>query len=89
MDAYPTGSLDHNVPFVIVSGLNNSQADLPIDNELKDQAILLRSEQPIVESRDAKALEEYFKQVDTKGRSWVGVEREEPFRLQIKTIGRV
>ena len=89
MDGYPAGSLDHNVPFLVVSGLNDATPELPLDDELKDQAILLRSELPTLETKEAKVLEEYFEEVDDRGKSWVGVQRDEPYRFRIKTIGRV
>lgn len=89
MDAYPQGSLDHNVPFMIVSGLNSNSCELPLSDELRDQSILIRSELPALDSKEAQVLDEHFKEVDAKGHSWVGVERDEPFRCRIKSIGRV
>lgn len=89
MDGYPAGSLDHNVPFLIAAGLNSKAAELPLDDELKGQEILLRSELPIVENKEAKVLEEYFDHINNKGLSWTAVSREEPFRWRIKTLGRV
>lgn len=89
MDGYPAGSLDHNVPLLVVSGLNDAAPHLPLDDELKDQAILLRSELPTLQTKEAKILEEYFQEVDDNGKSWVGVQRDEPYRFRIKTIGRV
>lgn len=89
MDAYPQGSLDHNVPFIAVSGLNSNNPELPLREELKDQGILIRSELPPLDSREAKVLDEHFQQVDAKGQSWVGVTRVEPFRFRIRSTGRV
>jgi trafficking protein particle complex subunit 11 len=89
MDGYPAGSLDHNVPYVIVSGFNLSPSELPLSKELQDQAILFRSEQPPLETREAKVLQTYLGEVDQEGRSWTGVSREEPFKLRIKNAGRV
>lgn len=89
MDGYPSGSLDHNVPFIVVSGLNSSPSDLPLSGDLKDQAILLRSDQPPLHTRESKVLEQYFVEIDHRGKSWIGVERDEPYRFRIKTVGRV
>lgn len=91
MDGYPEGSLDHNVPFIVVSGLNADHAETEpsLNPELKDQVILFHSEQPSLETRESKVLDQYFQEVDEKGRSWIGVERDEPFRFRIKSVGRV
>lgn len=89
MDGYPTGSLDHNVPYIVVSGFNLPPSELPLSKELQDQAILFRSEQPPLETREAKVLQTYLGEVDEEGRSWAGVSREEPFKLRIKNAGRV
>ena len=89
MDAYPEGSLDHNVPFLVASGLNASHSGLSLDGDLKHQGILFRSEQPPLESREADILDNYFQEIDKKGKSWIGVERDEPFRFRIRSVGRV
>lgn len=89
MDDYPPGSLDHNVPLLVVSGLNANAPELPLDDELKDQGILIRSDLEPLDTREVKTLEAYFGEVDERGRSWVGVERDEPYRFRIKTVGRV
>lgn len=89
MEGYPAGSLDHNVPFLVASGLNVAVNELPLDAELRDQGILLRSEIPPLESREGEVLERHFGDIDSNGRSWHGVEREEPYRFRVKTVGRV
>lgn len=89
MDAYPQGSLDHNVPFIVVSGLNSNTFELPLSEELKDQSILIRSELPSLDTKEAQVLDEHFQEVDAQGRSWTGVARDEKFRCRIKSIGRV
>ena len=43
MDGYPAGSLDHNVPLIVVLGLNSEAAELPLPAELKGQGIFLQS----------------------------------------------
>lgn len=89
MEAFPPGSLDHNVPFIAISGLNSNSFELHGSDEWKDQTILIRSELPPLNSREAKVLDEHLEEVDAKGQSWVGVERDEPFRFRIKSTGRV
>ena len=46
MDGYPAGSLDHNVPLLVASGLNAALPELQLEGDLKDQGILLKSELP-------------------------------------------
>lgn len=89
MDVYPEGSLDHNVPLLVVSGLNGSAPEPPLGGELKDQGILVRSSLPPLETREAAFVEQHLQQVDEKGRSWVAVRTDEPYRFRIKSVGRV
>lgn len=89
MDGYPAGSLDHNVPFLVAAGLNAEMNELPLNNELKDQGILLRSELPPLEGKEASVLAQYFKEVDAQGKSWSGVTKDDGHRFRIKTLGRV
>ncbi|KAK5995019.1 hypothetical protein PT974_03411 [Cladobotryum mycophilum] len=87
MDGYPLGSLDHNVPLIFVSGISaQSEPTLPV--ELREQGILIRSDLPCLESREANFLGTYFEEADAKGLSWTAISREEQYRLRIKTIGR-
>ncbi|KAK7420279.1 hypothetical protein QQZ08_010479 [Neonectria magnoliae] len=88
MDGYPVGSLDHNVPFLVAAGLNTETNELPLNAELKDQGILLRSELPPLETREVEVLAKYFHDIDAQGKSWSGVEKEEPYRFRIRTLGR-
>ncbi|KAF4345693.1 hypothetical protein FBEOM_351 [Fusarium beomiforme] len=88
MDGYPTGSLDHNVPFLVAAGLNSETNELPLSAELKEQSILLRSELPPVDGEEAEVLTQYFKDVDASAKSWSAFERNEPYRFRIRTTGR-
>ncbi|KAH7175586.1 Gryzun, putative trafficking through golgi-domain-containing protein [Dactylonectria macrodidyma] len=88
MDGYPAGSLDHNVPFLVAAGLNSETNELPLNAELRDQGILLRSELPPLETKEAEVLAQYFEEIDAQGKSWSGVEREETHRFRIRTLGR-
>lgn len=89
MDGYPVGSLGHNVPFLVAAGLNSSTNELPLDEELKEQGILLRSELSVLKGKEVEVLEHHFRDIDSQGTSWKGVSREEPYRFRIKSIGRV
>ncbi|OAQ97921.1 hypothetical protein LLEC1_01222 [Akanthomyces lecanii] len=88
MDGYPLGSLDHNVPLVVFSGLTSSSSEIELDATLREEAALLRSDLPPLDSKEAKLLEEHFGNVDNGGQSWTAVSREDPYRLRIKTVGR-
>lgn len=90
MDAFPTASLDHNVPFLLVTGFSPSPQELPFNAELQDNdGLLFRSEQAPLNTREAKLLRSYFGEVDEEGSSWMGIHRDEPYRFRIKTAGRV
>ncbi|UKZ67694.1 uncharacterized protein TrAtP1_008851 [Trichoderma atroviride] len=86
MDGYPLGSLDHNVPLIVVSGLNSDPPEQP--PKANGPGILLRSDLPPLESREANFLQSYFQEVDERGTSWTAITRDEPFRVRIKTVGR-
>lgn len=86
MDGYPLGSLDHNVPLIVVSGLSSDPPEPPKANSL---GVLLRSDLPPLEGKEASFLEAYFEEVDERGQSWTVVTREEPYRVRVKTVGRV
>lgn len=89
MDGYPTASLDHNVPFLVAAGLNNLTNELPLSAELKDQSILLRSELPSLERKEAEVLSQYFSEIDASAKSWSGFGKDESYRFRITTLGRV
>jgi hypothetical protein len=89
MDGYPLGSLDHNVPFLVASGLISAEPELDLEGELRAQGQLIRSALPPLESREAQLLQRYFEEVDHRGSSWTVVPREEPYRFRIKAVGRV
>lgn len=89
MDGYPPGSLDHNVPFLVASGLNSVEPELDLQGELSTQGQLIKSDLPPLEGREAQLLETYFEEIDARGTSWAVVPRDEPYRFRIKTVGRV
>lgn len=89
MDGYPLGSLDHNVPLIIASGLTSRSTEVELDEPLRHDGQLLRSDMPPLDTKEAQLLEEYFGDINEKGKSWLGVSREELYRLRIKTVSRV
>ncbi|KAM4062976.1 gryzun, putative trafficking through golgi domain-containing protein [Hirsutella rhossiliensis] len=88
MDGYPAGCLDHNVPFLVVSGLSSKAPELQPQAQPEGQGLLLRSDYPPVDEEAAEFLEKHFTQLDAHGTSWTGVSRQEPYRFRIKTVGR-
>ncbi|GJC89737.1 trafficking protein particle complex subunit 11 [Colletotrichum liriopes] len=89
MDGYPVGSLDHNIPHIVLAGLSSGPArDLPLNAELRDQALLLRSELPSIESQDAEALRDYIVRQDGRNHPWNGRDSGKPYKLRITVAGR-
>ncbi|KAL7951862.1 Gryzun, putative trafficking through Golgi domain-containing protein [Trichoderma barbatum] len=86
MDGYPLGSLDHNVPLIVVSGLRSDPPEQP--PKANGRGVLLRSDLPPLEGQEATFLESYFEKVNERGKSWTVVTREEPYRVRVKTVGR-
>lgn len=90
MDDYPAGSLDISLPFLAVAGLTpKTPSDLPLDSRLKDQAILIRSDVPCLETDDAKALREYISSQDGRDLAWHAHHDEKPYRFRVEMTGRV
>lgn len=90
MDEYPTGSLDHNVPLLVVSGLStNPTKSLLTDAKLKEQSILIRSELPPVDSREGKSILHYIQETDATALPWNSGDAARKYKFKVKTIGRV
>ncbi|KXH65455.1 hypothetical protein CNYM01_09965 [Colletotrichum nymphaeae SA-01] len=89
MDGYPVGSLDHNIPHIVIAGLTSSPAKaLPLNAELRDQALLIRSELPSIESPNAEALKDYIVRQDGRNHPWNGKDSGKPYRLRVAVAGR-
>ncbi|KAK2061033.1 hypothetical protein LY76DRAFT_682379 [Colletotrichum caudatum] len=89
MDGYPVGSLDHNIPHILLAGLTSSPTrDLPLNAELRDQAILIRSELPSIQGKDAEALKEYVVRQDGRKQPWNGRDSGKPYKLRVTVAGR-
>ncbi|KAI1337021.1 Gryzun, putative trafficking through golgi-domain-containing protein [Xylariaceae sp. FL0016] len=89
MEAYPEGSLDQNVPFLVVSGLSTGATKpLLTDPDLREQGILVRSELPPIEGNEAKTILQSIEEVDITGRSWSPRDSSTRYRFKVKTIGR-
>ncbi|KAI1155158.1 Gryzun, putative trafficking through golgi-domain-containing protein [Nemania diffusa] len=89
MDDYPAGSLDHTVPFLAVSGLStNITKHLLPDPELREQAILVRSEIPQIDTREARTILRFIQEADATSLPWISRDSSKRYRFNIKTIGR-
>ncbi|KAI0174181.1 Gryzun, putative trafficking through golgi-domain-containing protein [Pestalotiopsis sp. NC0098] len=89
MDDYPAGSLDHNLPLLVVSGLSTGPTKpLLTDPDLKEQSVLIRSELPPVESREAKAILHHIQEADATDLPWNGQDTSQKYKFKVKTIGR-
>lgn len=89
MDGYSEVSLVHTVPFLAAVGLLSRSKEPHLPEFLKDEATQLQSNVPALDTREAEFLEAYFEQVDTEGRSWAPVTRDEGYRVRIKSGARV
>ncbi|KAI0421624.1 Gryzun, putative trafficking through golgi-domain-containing protein [Xylaria grammica] len=89
MDGYPPGSLDHNVPFLVVSGLGtNTAKPLPADPELRERGILVRSELSPVDTREARIILRFIQEADATSLPWQSRETSKRYKFKIRTIGR-
>ncbi|KAI1380321.1 Gryzun, putative trafficking through golgi-domain-containing protein [Hypoxylon crocopeplum] len=89
MDGYPLGSLDHNVPFLVVSGLSTAPTkSIPTDPSLREQSILVRSELPPIDSREAKIILRFIQERDATNLPWNSQDSSRRYKFKIRTIGR-
>ncbi|KAH7312383.1 Gryzun, putative trafficking through golgi-domain-containing protein [Stachybotrys elegans] len=87
MEGYPLGSLEHNVPLIVVSGLSATAAEQEQDGDTKG-GVVLRSDIPPLETREADVLGEYLQSIDARGRSWSAAAREGAYKFRVKSVGR-
>ncbi|KAI0120535.1 Gryzun, putative trafficking through golgi-domain-containing protein [Hypoxylon sp. NC0597] len=89
MDGYPAGSLDHNVPFLFVSGLSSAPTKSALtDPILREQGALVRSELPPIESREAKIILHCIQERDATNLPWNSRDTSRRYKFKIRTIGR-
>lgn len=90
MDDYPPFSLDHNIPLLVTLGVqSNSAYDFTPDPSLKAQAVLLRSEEPSLESDQAQALLKYIQDHDASELPWNGQDTARRYKFRVRTAARV
>lgn len=90
MDEYPAGSLDHAIPFLLTLGTRTGTAHDPaLSAALKEQAVLIRSELPALESDQAHALLRYIQERDASRLPCNGRDVSRKYRFRVKTAERV
>ena len=89
MDEYPTHSVDHNVPLLVTFGFpSGHQEQLQLPQDLRDEAILIRSELPVLDSTHASAVHKYIQ--DGNASAALNTrDTTKKFRFHIRNGGRV
>ncbi|KAK4190795.1 Gryzun, putative trafficking through golgi-domain-containing protein [Podospora australis] len=89
MDEYPAGSLDLNVPFLLALGTAGAATyDSGLTGPLKEQASLIRSELPAIDTDQALALLRYLQDRDASKLPCNGRSAPKKHRFRIKTAER-
>jgi len=86
MDGYAPAYVAHNVPLLVVSGLDSTPQD---KSKAPEGAIRIASEIPPVESEDAQVLLRHFKDSDAGELAWNAREYSGRNKFRVKTVGRV
>jgi trafficking protein particle complex subunit 11 len=86
MDGYAPAYVAHNVPLLVVSGLDSAPQD---KSKAPEGAIRIASEIPPVESEDAQVLLRHFKDSDAGELAWNAREYSGRNKFRVKTVGRV
>lgn len=92
MDEYPAGSLDPSIPFLLTLGVaGSSDHGAELSPQLKEQAFLLRSSLPPLETERALSLLRYIRAHDASRLPWNGREgvKGVRHRFRIRTAARV
>ncbi len=90
MDEYPAFSLDHSIPLLVTLGITPpSPYESGIDLLLKDDAIVLKSDIPAVDSEHAKAFLRYFQENDASGLAWNGRQTKKSYKFRVRAAERV
>lgn len=84
MDGYPAGSLDHNVPFLVASGLSSSSLETD-----ESHGGILKSEMPCIEGANADVLHTYLNSIDATQPPWTQSDKSAPYRYRVVSVGRV
>ena len=87
MDGYPPGSLDHNVPFLVASGLTSSPS--PGESKDGDSGVVLQSGMACLEGENADVLHAYLQGIDANRAPWTQGDKKTPYRYRVASVGRV
>jgi len=85
MDGYSSAYVAHNVPFVVVSGLER----IPSDQDLEKPGFRISSDILPVETSESSTLLKHFQERDSEGLAWNGRVHSGRNKFKIKTVGRV
>jgi hypothetical protein len=86
MDGYAPAYVAHNVPLLVVSGLDSQVQE---KSTTLEDGIRITSEIPSVESEDGQVLLRHFKDSDAGNLAWNAREHSGRNKFRVKTIGRV
>jgi len=90
MDGYPTHALEHNIPLLVTLGIPPaSGAEPSIDPELKEQAFLLRSNLPPLQSEAAQALRRHVEAKDAWRLPWNNRDGARKYKFRVRVASRV
>lgn len=89
MDDYPSFSLDHNVPLLVTLGIPSDESPHTLEPGLKDEAILINSQAPPLESDQAQDLLSYILDRDASDLPWNGRDAAVKYRFRVRTAKRV
>lgn len=92
MDDFPRASLDHNIPLLVTLGIPSDESphSAALEGTLKDQATLVRSEEAVVESDQARALLGYILDRDASDLPWNGLQDAlSKYKFRVRTAARV
>jgi len=92
MDDFPRASLDHNIPLLVTLGIPSDESpyDASPEPAFKDQATLLRSDEPILDSDQARALLGYILDHDASDLPWNAMQDAvSKYKFRVRTAARV
>ena len=83
MDGFESSYIEHNIPLLLISGLEDDQHE----NLVAKHGIKVASELPLVNTREGQILVRSFHQYDGKHLPWRAITGSS--RVRLKVIGRV
>lgn len=90
MDEYPPCSLDHSIPSLVVLGIATPSSESRLSAAFKEQATLVRSDLPPVESNQGHALLKFIQHRDASSLPCTGRDvGTKKYRFRVRTAERV